>query len=1034
MAENITLYHNNVLRHSLCCTSAIALALQPVLACSLPMGGTLSAGQASVASTSQQVIVNQTSPRAVIDWNSFNVGQNENVQFKDPSASAITLNRIHDSRSSFIDGQLFANGNVWLINPNGIAFGKDTQVNVGGLLASTSAIANSDFMAGNYRFTPGGNAGGQVTNAGSITVADTGLVTMVAPQVINSGAITARLGKVQMGAGDSFTLDLYGDGLINLAASPTVISELAANQGTISADGGTVSLTAAAASNIVNSLINMDGLIEADSVKGNIGSVSLKGAKTTEVSGTIHASGGQVETSGESLSVSGTVVAKDWLLDPNNVIIQSGGSDTNVSGNPNFTTTNDSAIVTTSSVDAALNAGTSVTVQTGSAGTNSQSGDIEVASSISKTSGGDASLTLEAYRNITLDNNVQVGSTSGKLTVTLDANAANAGSGAILLNPGSGITSNGGNIVLGGGANPLTGSAINPNGDGIELGNNNILQAGGGNITLNGTSQNNMSDVAIGVVGWASFFETSGTGTITINGTGGNTAGNGTVTSSYGVYLTSSGVRSDAGLITINGTGGNSGPSSSVGIFQNGGDISSVTGGISLTGQGGNNSQQSWGILLGQGVIASTGTVNGATTKLDGRAGSGPSANLGIELEFRENVSSVTGDIGITGHGGDGSNYSDYGVAIDRNAIVQSVGMGSDAAKITIIGASGSGSGSNTGGFGNPGIQILDGSVSSVDGDISLTGQGGGTGSGEYGVSLAGGAKIQGTGNANILFTGTGANGAADISALVNGDIANSVSATRGNITFNANSLDCLSSLDPLSPAANINISTSGNVSFVPRTSGASIGVAGGVGDLILDNHVLGEITQGNIIIGSSSDAGSMNIGAHAWNGNVTFLNGSGDFVLSGAQTTPANDSIIFSTTGNFENVAGSGALMAGAGGRYLIYSSPLASNLFDNIPFDFVINGCTYSMSCPSLPANGNGLILSESSVVVSKITAATLPRTVVDTPFWIVPSQSYDIRVIWLNSTDEWKPIDVTFDYNGQDIVKMFEQEGISLGDLVR
>ena len=116
-----------------------------------------------------------------------------------------------------------------------------------GLVATSADIGNSNFMAGNYIFNHPGNANAVISNAGNITTADAGLVAFVAPNVSNAGLIQAKLGKVQLGSGDSFTLDLYGDGLINLQASPAITQQIVSNSGVIQANGGTVTLTAAAA-------------------------------------------------------------------------------------------------------------------------------------------------------------------------------------------------------------------------------------------------------------------------------------------------------------------------------------------------------------------------------------------------------------------------------------------------------------------------------------------------------------------------------------------------------------------------------------------------------------------------------------------------------------------------------------------------------------------------------------------------------------------------------------------------------------------
>ncbi|MGH7226448.1 MAG: filamentous hemagglutinin N-terminal domain-containing protein, partial [Gemmataceae bacterium] len=120
---------------------ALGMASAPPLAYALPTGGQVSAGQASISTGAGSVNVTQTSSRAVIDWSGFNIGSGEQVDFSQPSSSAIALNRIHDSQPSSIDGQLNANGQVWLLNPTGIMFGSGAQVNVGGLVATTSNIS-----------------------------------------------------------------------------------------------------------------------------------------------------------------------------------------------------------------------------------------------------------------------------------------------------------------------------------------------------------------------------------------------------------------------------------------------------------------------------------------------------------------------------------------------------------------------------------------------------------------------------------------------------------------------------------------------------------------------------------------------------------------------------------------------------------------------------------------------------------------------------------------------------------------------------
>ena len=131
----------------------IALAVAYALAASTPVwagpaGEQLVAGQASVSRAGTNTLVTQTSDRAAINWQSFSIGAGEAVRFAQPSASSVALNRVVGQNPSEILGSLSANGQVFLLNPNGVLFGKGAQVDVGGLVASTLNISNSDFLAG----------------------------------------------------------------------------------------------------------------------------------------------------------------------------------------------------------------------------------------------------------------------------------------------------------------------------------------------------------------------------------------------------------------------------------------------------------------------------------------------------------------------------------------------------------------------------------------------------------------------------------------------------------------------------------------------------------------------------------------------------------------------------------------------------------------------------------------------------------------------------------------------------------------------
>lgn len=258
----------------------------PFSAVANPQGGQVVAGSAVITETGPQVDIHQSSQRAIIDWRSFDIAPNETTRFHQPNASSHTLNRVNSMSRSTIEGTIQANGNITIINPNGVFFSRGSTVDVGGLTATSADVRNDDFMAGNHAHTIAGHADAEIRNEGHITVRDTGLATLVAPSVVNDGVITAKLGKVNLASGETFVMDLGGDGQLQVAASSaTMQRQLVQNSGQISADGGYVALTAAGARDVVDSLITNTGVIEARSIGNQQGKVVLYGEGSNAVAG-----------------------------------------------------------------------------------------------------------------------------------------------------------------------------------------------------------------------------------------------------------------------------------------------------------------------------------------------------------------------------------------------------------------------------------------------------------------------------------------------------------------------------------------------------------------------------------------------------------------------------------------------------------------------------------------------------------------------------------------------------------------------------
>lgn len=241
------------------------------------------------------------SPNAIINWSSFSIAQGELVRFQQQSSSSSVLNRITGQDPSVILGTLQSNGRVYLINPNGIVFGGGSQINVGGLVASSLAISNADFLAGNRRFAADG-AAGQVSNQGAITTPSGGQVYLIAPDVNNSGIITTPQGETVLAAGHSVQLvDSSNPGMHVVVSAE---KDQALNLGTVIAQGGNIG--------IYGALVNQRGTLNANSaVVGAGGKVVLKASGSTllEAGSTTTATGvdygGDIQVLGEQVGVMG---------------------------------------------------------------------------------------------------------------------------------------------------------------------------------------------------------------------------------------------------------------------------------------------------------------------------------------------------------------------------------------------------------------------------------------------------------------------------------------------------------------------------------------------------------------------------------------------------------------------------------------------------------------------------------------------------------------------------------------------------------
>jgi filamentous hemagglutinin family protein len=294
--------------------SAIAFACSVIWSAhplAAPSGATVTAGSGSITQNGSTTTVTQNTGKLAINWNSFGIRSGETVNFVQPGSGSIVLNRVTGGGASAILGTLNANGTVFILNPNGVLFGAGAQVNVGGLVASTLGMSDTDFLAGRYGLS--GNSAASVVNQGALSVPAGGKVALIATSVNNAGTINAPQGNVLLAGASGVTLTLVDGSPLSYTISQGAANALVSNGGMILADGGHVVLTAQGLDALSQAVVNSTGVVRAQTVAGHQGTIELLGDPnngTTQVSGTLDASapaaggiGGTVEVLGAKVGL-----------------------------------------------------------------------------------------------------------------------------------------------------------------------------------------------------------------------------------------------------------------------------------------------------------------------------------------------------------------------------------------------------------------------------------------------------------------------------------------------------------------------------------------------------------------------------------------------------------------------------------------------------------------------------------------------------------------------------------------------------------
>jgi filamentous hemagglutinin family protein len=808
-------------------------------------------------------------------------------------------------RFTNLQGHVANNGSITTSDGGTVVLAGSSVLNTGSIVAPQGTIA----------MAAGQDVIVSQRNGNIYTRVEGAAADVAGGSVQNTGTIDARKGQAFIAAGDTTglainmggstrarktTVQAKGDVVVSGAINARDQNQQTVRGRALPAKGGEVTIAGERVA-IVGANIDASGSSGGGSVTigrattdvGAASAVAISDASTINASGTqgnaeggkvdiwsdtytnSHAaisargsgtgSGGFIETSSKgTLQVDGSRIdaASDagkggtWLLDPRNVRIQSNPTSNGAfdAGTPDiFTPTGDDSIVDAADINSRLDAGTNVTINTGSTGT--QDGNITIEADITRSAGsGRRTLRLEAANDITLANGIRVRDTSGEGTnvqfiSNTGPNDPDPARGGIRIGDNAEIRTAGGDLLFAGGdgttaslgdvnsdgfvsgirASGARGS--NGNAAGIVAGTGFLIDAGTGNVRMRGVGEDggsNAAGVALGtgsIVGGSIVIDAMG-GNVTNAGQGGGNQG---FVDAGGTTLTATG----AGGLVINGRGGNTVDASNVVGVTILGTHEADAGPITITGVGASGTgQDNYGVFVGG---AATARMDGdANLTISGRANASGNANAGV-LIFGSVLSSSLA--------GSGANISISGVS----------GTGTNATGVQVQG---------------PGAR-----VTNTNAGITIIGNSLGSGANSNGVLVTDSGAIEGLGARDVGITGIATDAAASGIATGTGTARLGSSTFTGNLLLVADRVQLSSNSSVVSQSGGSN-----SVSIRPSTPDTTIGVGtGAAGTLSLTDDELAVFSGWSRLQIGASGSGAVSTS------NVNFAGLNADIVLRGA-------------------------------------------------------------------------------------------------------------------------------------------------------
>ena len=275
----------------------------------LPDVPTVISGNANVSSNGTQMTIQQSSAVTELQFNLFNIDANQQVEFIQPNAQSLAINRITGGQPSQLLGQLKANGQIFLLNSAGIIFGPNAQVDVGGLLATTLAIDSQDLAKREFHLQRDPATNGTIIQQGQVRIRDGGYALLISREVLNNGKIVATLGNIHLLSADGVHLRFDDHGLPGVMIDQSTLQGLIDNQGEINATGGLIEMTVQASEQLWQTAINNQGLISADQIENQNGEIRLVSSGQGDIAQQGEVRAHQISISGQRIDHSGRLNA-----------------------------------------------------------------------------------------------------------------------------------------------------------------------------------------------------------------------------------------------------------------------------------------------------------------------------------------------------------------------------------------------------------------------------------------------------------------------------------------------------------------------------------------------------------------------------------------------------------------------------------------------------------------------------------------------------------------------------------------------------